>query len=232
MKKSTKQKNEQRYIRVQAIVIVVILLLRFVVSTDFVTDRLRAIFEPVSLFVNSVTARETDDWSAPVLKSLEEESTVRRDTSSVDAQVININTLGYTKEAVISVGSDDGVAQGDVVVVGQVLVGVVSAAYDGSSDVRLVGDPNLKIPATVEGLDDEAIVRADIGGATLSNLATFEQPIRDRSVITSGLDGTIASGYILGSVGDRIESNSPIEQYVVNLPFRYSQIETVEVIIE
>lgn len=112
-------------------------------------------------------------------------------------------------------GSDDGLAEGMAVINNQgVLAGKVSAAKEASAEVCLVNDPKCKIAAMIlNGNQTAGIIRGELGLTVKMELIPQTEKLAVGDVVvTSGLEGNMAKGLVIGRVLQVIQENNDIWQ--------------------
>jgi rod shape-determining protein MreC len=163
-----------------------------------------------------------------------------KDYSEVGAQVLSSPST-LNQSVTISAGSDEGIAEEDVVVTNQGLVGVVSKVFGSESLVTLITDPSSAVRA-VDQKNLAAVGLVDHG--TGANSLVLDQIGKDKvvnagdTVITAGSEAgsklpsifprNIAIGYVSG-VG---QSDTDIYKDIQVQPFvDFSSLESVLVLI-
>lgn len=152
----------------------------------------------------------------------------------VPAEVVSAQPDSYRSFITINRGATDGLAEGMVVVVNGTLVGVLSQVEQLTSRVQMVTDANFKVTGQVLGGNGAATgtVSGSIGGGLLMDKIPQDQTIHTGdSVITSGLGGGIAKGYMIGSIQNITRAdNGVFQSAVLATPIHIGQLQTVFVV--
>jgi len=124
-----------------------------------------------------------------------------RDTFLV-AQVIAKDPSNLKERIAIDRGSDDGVAEGMVVLsAGNSLVGVVSSALDDFAWVALITDPNSSVNAMVMESRTQGVVSGTLHSGLRMDLLPQDTEVQPGSTVaTSGLGGNFPDALLIGEV--------------------------------
>jgi len=128
-----------------------------------------------------------------------------------DRKLILASVLGNSQDSThstvfINVGKISGVAEGDMVIYKDNLVGVVKQVKSSYSLVDLVFSPDLKVAVKVIGSSEptdqtEGLVSGDFGTSLKLDSVLQKEPLSPGdTLITSGRDGLFDPGYIVGKV--------------------------------
>lgn len=190
----------------------VLIVLRVVAGFDPFASLLRDVIEPVQVLVSQALNGDLRDVTVVSSGQGDEPS------NSMSATFVSLNTLGSRKSGTLSVGGRDGVRVDTVVTTEDgVLIGIITEVFAGSSNVQLVGDIDLRIPAYIEGAGETMLVRGEIGGIILTQFDASAE-LSGQTVYTSGLGDVFPRGLIIAQVGERIESEQAVGSYVVHSP--------------
>lgn len=121
----------------------------------------------------------------------------------VSANVLTVSEPGHAWRMHIDVGSERGVREGMAVVVGEgTMIGVIDEVREGRSVVKLLADQNTKIPVMFLGSERTRGVLLGDGGERykLTLIPREASPSPDMVIVTSGLDGTLPRGLVVGSI--------------------------------
>ena len=133
----------------------------------------------------------------------------------IPAEVITLDVLNIDQKVTINRGRDRDIEAGDAVVVsGKVLVGVVSAVFDSTSQFELITSSGIAVNAQVSKREATGgIVRGEHGLGLLFDLISQTEVIKlkDR-IITSGLGGRFPANLLIGEVGEIRSSSSELFQ--------------------
>jgi len=118
------------------------------------------------------------------------------------ARVIAKDPSNLKERIAIDRGSDDGVAEGMVVMsAGSSLVGVVSAALDDFAWVTLITDPNSSVNAMVMESRTQGVVSGTLHNGLKMELLPQEEEVQPGSTVaTSGLGGNFPDALLIGEV--------------------------------
>ena len=125
--------------------------------------------------------------------------------SFIPARVISRATPTWWEMITIDKGTADGVREGMAVVSMEGLVGVIRSTTQGSAQVLLLGDEQVRIAATVEGSDNQGIIVGapnpeGVPVMRLTFLSKQNESLEGRRVITSGMGGVLPVGLIIGVI--------------------------------
>lgn len=167
-------------------------------------------------------------------------STLQRDVEELERLLDYTQTIetNYTASRVLarSVGSDhvilidkgsqDGVKEGLAVTVEDGhLIGVITHVDSYSSTVMLLSDPASRIPATILDVDSTiGLVEGEGGYLYKMGFIPHDRDIENEQVVvTSGLEGMIPKGLIVGSVAEvhRVDTELFVEADIE--PFVYAK---------
>ena len=139
---------------------------------------------------------------------------------TVAAEVIARESSEARRSVTISKGTDDGIAQGDVVIAaGGALVGRVSEAGPNFATVTLISDRGSIVTGQTETSTASGEVVGQLGGALIMrNIDSTEKVVAGEQVLTPGIEvaGGIRSSYpkglLIGVVTDvRKDANSVVQ---------------------
>jgi rod shape-determining protein MreC len=135
--------------------------------------------------------------------------------SYVTARVIANAGGAFVRSLMVNAGSDSGVARGQAAITGEGLVGRVSEVGRGTSRVLLMTDLNSRIPVTIDGSHEQAVLAGDNSERPRLQYLTGSAPLKigDR-VVTSGQGGVFPPGLPVGLVASLDGGTARIEPYV------------------
>lgn len=145
------------------------------------------------------------------------------DFTFAEANVISRDPADIFGSYTINKGASSGIKEGDAVLYGNYIVGIISAAYPTHSVVKTILDPDFSVSAyeIVSGeisyvTGDAAL--AESGKCKMANLAA-DTPVTYGSIIsTAGISGNIPKGLIIGTVEEINEERTSIASYAVINP--------------
>jgi len=152
---------------------------------------------------------------------------------SIPAEVIAKDPSQWYKMLVIDKGVFEGVTKGLPVIVPEGIVGQVVDASDHHAKVLLIIDSNSAVDALVQETRAIGIVKGDSENRCLLNYVSRKETVNiGDSVVSSGLDGVFAKGFLIGNVTDIILNKSGIFQEIEVSPFvDFDKIEEVMVVL-
>ena len=116
----------------------------------------------------------------------------------------------------VNQGTEEGIQTGDAAFIHEGhLIGVVNVVWNHTARIRLIGDQNSHVPASILGQNGQTIGIVDGQGGYLLNMRFIprDQPIAvGQLVITSGLDGHLPEGLVLGTVSQVIQEDRALFQ--------------------
>lgn len=148
------------------------------------------------------------------LKDMEEESQLLKEqlgvlvTEDLSKGLILARTLGNFEDhtgtsIVLDKGSLHGVSVGDVVVKGRHLVGIVRGVTRARSDVELITSPTLTISVIDFDAKTEGLASGEFGTAVIMERILPGEIVNiGDTIVTSGRDGKVFPGYLVGEVTD------------------------------
>jgi rod shape-determining protein MreC len=156
-----------------------------------------------------------------------------RDEYDLEAALIIGKDLVEKDEAVfIDKGDRQGIRPGmPVLIGGGVLVGRVKDVSYNQSSVELILSKNSNISAELES-GEKGIVRGEYGTSAILDMIPQTAQIKNQDeVITSGLNGDIPRGMLIGYVKEVLPSTDYLFQAAsINLPYEIEKIRLVWVL--
>jgi rod shape-determining protein MreC len=132
----------------------------------------------------------------------------------------------------IDKGKQQGINPGmPVFIGGSVLVGKVKDVFHNQSSVELIVSKNSNINAELES-GEKGIVRGEYGTSAILDMIPQTAQIKDQEeIITSGLNGDIPRGMLIGYVKEVLPSTDYLFQAAsINLPYEIDKIRLVWVL--
>lgn len=115
------------------------------------------------------------------------------------AHPIGNGAIGVKNVLLIDQGSNDKISNGDLVIVGNILIGEIISVSPKISNVQLLSDPDTKIPA-VTASGAEGIIQGQFGaGIELTNVVQESVLNNNELVMTSGRNSW-PRGLVLGQI--------------------------------
>ena len=180
------------------------------------------------------------------LKKSEEENSVLRtqlelkNTSTFDKDLIIASVMGNSKDLtgtslMIDKGSRQGVQVGDNVILGNFLVGIITATTEERSILHFVTSPDSSMTVTNVELNSgaEGIAQGDLGTSIrVSRILPGERVEEGDVFVTSGKDGNYLPGLAVGIVTEvAFESADPLKSAVLIPMTDFARLEKVFVIL-
>jgi len=145
----------------------------------------------------------------------------------VVAEVIARDITGFRKSYVINKGSNDGLQVGQAVTSQDFLVGKILRLTPNTATVELVTDPEFKVTAATRD-GEGGVVKSDSGSLVFDLVPSTD--LSGQQVQTDGVDGQVAPGIIIGTLGQRISSdNRTFHAYHLILPLQLGQVQMVNI---
>lgn len=114
-------------------------------------------------------------------------------------QIISDAKTQYSQTILVKLGQKDGIEKGQGVLTYEGLIGRVIEAGQTTARVLLMNDINSRIPVTVEGTQDRAILAGRNGGdPVLDHLPEDHGIIAGQKIVTSGHGGVFPYGVPVG----------------------------------
>lgn len=152
--------------------------------------------------------------------SLKEEN---QDYEFVEASIIARDSADIYKSFTISKGSINGVEQGDAVLYGKYLVGVIEKVFPDYSVVKTILDVDFNVSAYEIISNEMSYVTgnpalAKDGKCKFANLDSSTKITYESIVCTAGVGGTVPKNLIIGTVDEISEESTDISSYAVLTP--------------
>jgi rod shape-determining protein MreC len=157
----------------------------------------------------------------------------------IESKMIQAELIGYDPGNIgqyflIGAGSDNGIKidQG-VIMPGGFLVGKVVETENNFSKILELVDSDSAVFALTQETRLGGVVRGDHGVGLILDMIPPEKEIKSQElVISSGLDGSIPKGLIIGQVENKISTESEVfQRFKIKPAVNYNDIETVFVIL-
>ncbi len=146
--------------------------------------------------------------------------------NTISADVTQKDIQSFQKNIVVNAGSSSGVKKGDPVLASGTLIGKVERVGNTSSDVILINDPRFRTTATTVKGESQGVIKTE-HGSLFFDLVPKDKQTGD-VVKTSGVDGELPPGLIIGEVGESVETGESIfKKYLVILTVNAAEVESV-----
>jgi rod shape-determining protein MreC len=147
------------------------------------------------------------EWYQPAHR-LESENKALRDLLNMkedaalefhSGAIIGDTQTQYSQTILVKIGQNDGIDKGQGALTHEGLIGRVIESGDTTSRILLLSDINSRIPVTVEGTQDRAILAGrNAGDPVLDHLPEDHGIMAGQKIITSGHGGVFPYGVPVG----------------------------------
>ncbi len=195
---------------------------RIFVSEDSLKTQLTACQEDQARLSVMVVAIDNQTKEISELRSLLNYS-APVETKPIAARIIARAAFGESSNVLIDQGENDGVIKGAAVVVGEgMLYGLVHEVRPQTSLVRLITHGEVQVPVGISGKKQTIGLTHGREGDLIS-MEFVPQEVElflNDLVVTSGLDGNLPPGLIVGKVSEIINIESaPFQEILLSLLF-------------
>ena len=141
----------------------------------------------------------------------------------VEANAISRDAADIFGSYTIDKGSLSGIQEGNAVLYGNYIVGIISKAYPSYSVVKTILDPDFSVSAyeivsgEISYVTGDAALAAD-GKCKMAKLASTASVTYGSIISTAGISGNIPKGLIIGTVEEINEETTSIAHYAVIKP--------------
>lgn len=145
------------------------------------------------------------------------------DYKFANASVIARDSADIYKSFSISKGLVNGVKDGDSVVYGKYLIGVIDKAYPDYSVVKTIIDPDFNVSAyeivtnEISYVTGTAALAKD-GKCKMANLNSSTDIAYGSIIASAGISGTVPKGLVIGTVDEIADESTDISSYAVITP--------------
>lgn len=145
------------------------------------------------------------------------------DYTFVEAKAISRDAADIFGSYTINKGTASGIKEGDAVLYGSYIVGIIDRAYPTYSVVKTILDPDFSVSAyeIVSGEISYVTGRAELaagGRCILANLDSSTAVTYGSIIATAGISGRIPEGLIIGTVEEIEEDTASVASYAVIEP--------------
>jgi rod shape-determining protein MreC len=141
------------------------------------------------------------------LKKLETENKVLREqlgdkiagNKLITVSIIGQDPLFSSSKIMISKGSNYGIEEGNFVVIKDILIGKVSTVHNSTSLVRLLTDPDSKVPAITSG-NARGILEGEFGNNLVLNNVAQNESLQEGEIVFSSGEADYPQGLVLGKI--------------------------------
>lgn len=151
----------------------------------------------------------------------------------LSARIIGREPTSFLDYVIIDKGEKSGIKTGMAAISGGVLVGQVKDVYDDHSKIILITSKDSLILAMLQNSRSKGILKGGISGLVLENITQDEDYKAGEYVVTSGLDGELKPGILIGKTTNIETSSSDLYKNIsVESIADLSRLELVFIIIE
>jgi len=150
------------------------------------------------------------------------------------ANLVGFDPSNFGQYFLIDRGRRDGVIKNQGVIFGGgFLVGKISEVNDNSSQVLILTDSASSVFILTQESRVGGVVRGDHGVGLILDMIPPEKNVKfGESVISSGLDGFLPKGLLIGTIGNKISKESDVfQKFEVKALVNYKEIESVFVVL-
>lgn len=133
-----------------------------------------------------------------------------KEYSLVPARIVGREPTNFLDYILVDKGAKDGVAKNAAVLSGGALVGQVNEVYENQSKVTLITSKDSIILAMLQNSRSKGILRGGISGLVLEDITREADYQPGDYIVTSGLDGQLKEGILIGKAGNLQSSSSEL----------------------
>lgn len=134
-------------------------------------------------------------------------SAQNKEFALIPATIIGREPTSFLDHVIVDKGEEDGVAKNMGVISGGVLIGQVSEVYSGQSRITLITSKDSLILSMLQDSRSKGLLHGGISGLVLEDIIQDADFTQGEYVVTSGLDGNLKPGILIGKTSG-IESSS------------------------
>lgn len=147
------------------------------------------------------------------------------------ANVVGYSPSTYQQTLRINAGTSDGISVGQAVLANGHLIGRIHQTTGGWSDVLLLSNHNILIPAKTNHSNQTGLVRGGINGLMIEEVPLEPKLEIGELVVTSGIDDQLPADLPIGEVAVLRSGVGDIFQTArITMPINLNQVQTVLVI--
>jgi len=133
-----------------------------------------------------------------------------KDYNLMPATIVGREPTSFLDYVIVDKGEQDGTKKGMGVISGGVLVGQISEVYANQSKITLITSKDSLILAMLQNSRAKGILRGGIAGLSLEDIAQDVNFDPKEYVVTSGLDGQLKPGILIGTANGIQSSSSDL----------------------
>jgi rod shape-determining protein MreC len=132
----------------------------------------------------------------------------------IPARIIERDPTTFLDYLVVDKGSNDGVSKDMPVVYSNALAGQVAEVYPNSAKITLITSKDSLVQVMLQNSRATGLLKGGISGLYMDNVVFDTAYSPGEYVITSGLDGKMKQGILVGKAGKTLSSSSEIYKTV------------------
>lgn len=141
----------------------------------------------------------------------------------VEANAISRDAADIFGSYTINKGTLNGIKEGDAVLYGNYIVGIISSAYPTHSIVKTILDPDFSVSAYEIVSNEISYVTGDAalaaqGKCKMANLSSDASVSYGSIIATAGISGNIPKGLMIGTVDEIEDELTSVSHYAVITP--------------
>lgn len=121
----------------------------------------------------------------------------------VQSRILSIDRYGSAEHVIIDVGFDDGVSEGDTVILGDLLIGTIREVFPSTSRVRLVSNQDSNIYAVDQNTSAKGLVHGSLDGVVMEEILESET-VKEGDIVVTWQDD-IPGGLVLGLITEIVD---------------------------
>jgi len=133
-----------------------------------------------------------------------------KDYSVIPSRIIGREPTNFLDYVIVDKGTRDGVKKDAAVMSGGALIGQVREASEDQSKVTLITSKDSIIMAMLQESRSKGILRGGISGLVLEDITREVNYEQGDYIVTSGLDGQLKEGILIGKAGGLQSSSSEL----------------------
>ena len=133
-----------------------------------------------------------------------------KDYSVIPSRIIGREPTSFLDYVIVDKGKKDGVVEEAAVLSGGALVGQVKEVFENQSKVTLITSKDSIVLAMLQGSRSKGILRGGISGLVLEDITREAEYQPGDYIVTSGLDGQLKDGILIGKAGNLQSSSSEL----------------------
>jgi rod shape-determining protein MreC len=155
-----------------------------------------------------------------------------QDYNLVPARIISKDPDSFLQSMTVDVGTEQGVAVGQGVILNGYIVGKVDRVYTSHARVLLLTNRSSVVNAQIVSSRANGLIKGELGyGLVIDSLPQDANVKLNDRVISSGLGGNIPKGLIIGTISEIVSDESDVFQKAsVSSPIDFAGLELVFII--